>query len=69
MPLNISSSSYQTAKKECDSDTFGAIAGGVAEEFYGGFGDIDGDGIIRRCLDLRLQRLLGEMKIMIRIKQ
>lgn len=21
---------------KCDSDTFGAIAGGVAEEFYGG---------------------------------
>ena len=23
---------------KCDSDTFGAIAGGVAEEFYHGFG-------------------------------
>lgn len=29
---------------ECDSDTFGAIAGGVAEEFYGGFGDVDAEG-------------------------
>ena len=28
---------------ECDSDTFGAIAGGVAEEFYGGFGSVDAE--------------------------
>jgi type I restriction enzyme M protein len=35
---------------ECDSDTFGAIAGGVAEEFYGGFGDIDAEGILKEYL-------------------
>ena len=31
---------------ECDSDTFGAIAGGVAEEFYHGFGSVNDDGIL-----------------------
>ncbi len=36
---------------ECDSDTFGAIAGGVAEEFYGGFGEVDADGILKEYLD------------------
>ncbi|MCR5771428.1 MAG: ADP-ribosylglycohydrolase family protein [Butyrivibrio sp.] len=36
---------------ECDSDTFGAIAGGVAEEYYHGFGDVDADGILRKQLD------------------
>ncbi len=34
----------------CDSDTFGAIAGGVAEEFYHGFGDIDAEGILKKHL-------------------
>lgn len=32
---------------QCDSDTFGAIAGGVAEEFYGGFGGVDAEGILK----------------------
>ena len=36
---------------ECDSDTFGAIAGGVAEEFYGGFGGVDADGILKKYLN------------------
>ena len=34
----------------CDSDTFGAVAGGVAEEFYGGFGDIDADTLLYNFL-------------------
>lgn len=34
---------------DCDSDTFGAIAGGVAEEFYHGFG-FDPDPVLRRYL-------------------
>ena len=36
---------------ECDSDTLGAIAGGVAEEFYGDFGSVDADGILKEYLD------------------
>ena len=42
----------------CDSDTFGAIAGGVAEEYYKGFGDIDADGIIRKYLTDELYEIL-----------
>ncbi len=42
----------------CDSDTFGAIAGGVAEEFYGGFGDIDAEGIIKEYLTEELYDIL-----------
>ena len=34
----------------CDSDTLGAIAGGVAEEFYGNFGDISAEEIIKKRL-------------------
>ncbi len=34
----------------CDSDTFGAIAGSTAEELFGGFGDIDAEGIIKDYL-------------------
>ncbi len=34
----------------CDSDTFGAIAGSAAEELFGGFGDIDAEGIIKDYL-------------------
>ncbi len=44
---------------ECDSDTFGAIAGGVAEEFYGGFGSVDADGILREYLDEELMGYLN----------
>lgn len=43
---------------ECDSDTFGAIAGGVAEEFYHGFGNINADDILKKCLDSKLYQLL-----------
>lgn len=43
---------------ECDSDTFGAIAGGVAEEFYGGFGNLDGDGILKKFLTSDLYEIL-----------
>ena len=43
---------------KCDSDTFGAIAGGVAEEFYHGFGSVDAEGILKNCLDERLYGLL-----------
>ena len=43
---------------ECDSDTFGAIAGGVAEEFYGGFGDVDAEGILKAYLDDYLYEIL-----------
>ncbi len=43
---------------ECDSDTFGAIGGGVAEEFYHGFGDVDGDGILKKYLTGDLYEIL-----------
>lgn len=43
---------------ECDSDTFGAIAGGVAEEFYQGFGDLDGEEIVRKYLSEELKGIL-----------
>ena len=45
---------------ECDSDTFGAIAGGVAEEFYGGFGSVDAEGILREYLDEELMGILDK---------
>ena len=44
---------------QCDSDTFGAIAGGVAEEFYGGFGSVDADGILREYLDEELMGIMN----------
>ncbi len=43
---------------KCDSDTFGAIAGGVAEEFYGGFGDIDAEGLLKNYLTEELYEIL-----------
>ena len=43
---------------ECDSDTFGAIAGGVAEEFYHGFGNIDAEGIVKKYLSDELKDIL-----------
>ena len=43
---------------ECDSDTFGAIAGGVAEEFYKGFGDIDAEAILKEHLTQDLYEIL-----------
>ncbi len=42
----------------CDSDTFGAISGGVAEEYYHGFGDLDADGILEQYLDEELMAVL-----------
>ena len=42
----------------CDSDTFGAIAGGVAEEFYHGFGDIEADEILKKYLTEDLEGIL-----------
>ena len=42
----------------CDTDTFGAIAGGVAEEFYHGFGDLDAEGILEKCLDEYMLEIL-----------
>ena len=42
----------------CDSDTFGAIAGGVAEEFYHGFGEIDGERILKNHLAADLYEIL-----------
>lgn len=46
----------------CDSDTFGAIAGGVAEEFYHGFGDIDAEGMLKQFLDEELYQILNVSK-------
>ena len=43
---------------ECDSDTFGAIAGGVAEEFYHGFGELDGEKIVKKYLSEELRSIL-----------
>ena len=43
---------------ECDSDTFGAIAGGVAEEFYRGFGNVDADSLLESYLDDYLLAIL-----------
>ena len=42
----------------CDSDTFGAIAGGVAEEYYGGFGAVSADEIIKEQLTEELYEIL-----------
>ena len=42
----------------CDSDTFGAIAGGVAEEYYHGFGNIDAEAILKEYLSDDLYEIL-----------
>lgn len=42
----------------CDSDTFGAIAGGVAEEYYHGFGDIEAENIINEHLTEELLSIM-----------
>ncbi len=42
----------------CDSDTFGAIAGGVAEEFYHGFGSVDAEPILKDYLNKELYEIL-----------
>lgn len=43
---------------ECDSDTFGAIAGGVAEEFYHGFGSVDAEGILKKYMPAELYEIM-----------
>ncbi len=43
---------------ECDSDTFGAIAGGVAEEYYHSFGNIPADEILEEYLSDDLYEIL-----------
>lgn len=43
---------------DCDSDTFGAVAGGIAEEYYRGFGNIDADEIFNKYLDEELLEIL-----------
>ncbi len=42
----------------CDSDTLGAIAGGVAEEYYHGFGSVDAEGILKEYLSQELYEIL-----------
>lgn len=42
----------------CDIDTFGAIAGGVAEEFYRGFGSVDAEKNLKEYLTSELYELL-----------
>jgi type I restriction enzyme M protein len=44
----------------CDSDTFGAIAGGVAEEYYHGFGSVNADAILETYLTKYLYGILME---------
>ena len=44
----------------CDADTLAAIGGGVAEEYYNGFGDLKADEIINYCLDKDLLRILND---------
>lgn len=44
----------------CDSDTLGAIAGGVVEEYYHGFGTIDVDKIIKKYLTDDLYEILNK---------
>jgi hypothetical protein len=34
------------------------FAGGVAEEFYGGFGDVDADGLLKKYLTPELYEIL-----------
>lgn len=41
----------------CDSDTFGAVAGSVAEEFYHGF-NFDAEEIAKKYLDDNLYAIL-----------
>ncbi len=43
----------------CDSDTFGAIAGGVAGELYRGFGSVDADKILKEYLTKELYEILS----------
>lgn len=43
---------------DCDIDTLGAIGGGVAEEFYNGFGHINADYILETHLTHDLYRIL-----------
>ena len=45
---------------DCDSDTFGAIAGGVAEEFYHGFGKVKYKNILYNYLPADIYELIEE---------
>ena len=42
----------------CDADTIAAIGGSIAEEYYGGFGNIKADDVINYCLDDYLLSIL-----------
>ncbi len=44
----------------CDSDTFGAIAGGVVEEYYHGFGNVKVDQILQKYLTKELYEILNK---------
>lgn len=44
----------------CDADTIAAIGGGVAEELFGGFGNVKADEIIKYCLDDFLLSVLNK---------
>ena len=44
---------------DCDSDTFGAVAGSAVEYYYGGFGDIDAEKIIEDVLTADLKEILN----------
>ena len=43
----------------CDADTIAAIGGGIAEEYYKGFGKIKSDEIIKYCLTDELLEILN----------
>lgn len=46
---------------KCDSDTLGAIGGGIAEEFYKGTG-FNNDELLKKYLDERLYGIVKESK-------
>ncbi|WP_026663088.1 ADP-ribosylglycohydrolase family protein [Butyrivibrio proteoclasticus] len=45
---------------DCDSDTFGAVAGSAVEEYYGGFGNIDAEKILEDVLTADLKEILNQ---------
>jgi type I restriction enzyme M protein len=45
---------------DCDSDTFGAVAGSAVEDYYGGFGNIDAEMIIENVLTADLKEILSK---------
>ena len=46
---------------KCDSDTLGAIGGGIAEAFYKGTG-FNNDELLKKYLDERLYGIVKESK-------